>query len=109
MKRFLCCSILVALLVAGTMIVNAGINFSNSTSSSDEAVITLASSASSYTITCYRFSQYSKARCRGEYDPDSKTLTVHGETYRVQKNPYYGDGSKEGEYQYKAGPYYFDL
>ena len=66
-------------------------------------------SSSSYSIICYKLSTNATARCKGTYDSDANTLTVHGNTYRVRVNPRYGDGTKYGNYYYVAGDYYFDL
>ena len=99
----MCIAVVAGMLIAGTMVATA------KSASPTTAEMSIASASSSYTITCYKFSEHATARCKGEYDPNSNTLTVHGDTYRVQDNPYYGDGSKRGAYQYKAGPYFFDL
>jgi len=111
MKKILSCSIIATLLVIGTMVANAGINFSNSTSS-DEVTLALASS-SSYRITCYELRRqsfgWSTITRHGTYDEDEGTLTVEGHTYTVYANPAYREDSTPGRYKYKAGPYYFNL
>ena len=53
-----------------------------------------------------------KARTTGNYDSDENTITVHGSTYRVQDNPYYGESDDGGRGSYSkvaGGKYYFNL
>lgn len=64
---------------------------------------------STYTVSCTRFTNVGTATTRGVYDPDSNTITIHGETYRVRSNPYEGDGTKRGRFSHMAGEWFFNL
>lgn len=66
-------------------------------------------SSSTYSVTCVKFSGNVTVKTTGEYDPDSETITIKGNTYTVRKNPYHGDGTKRGDYSHMAGEYFFNL
>ncbi len=46
---------------------------------------------------------------KGYYDEDEEMLYVGKESYRVRRNPRYGDGTRFGKYPYCAGDFYFYL
>ena len=46
---------------------------------------------------------------KGYYDEDEELLYVGKESYRVRRNPRYGDGTRFGKYPYCAGEFYFYL
>ena len=86
---------------------STSVTTANVNETSDQEI--LLASSSTRTVPCVKFNGNITIRTQGHYDPDDNTITIAGNTYSVRKNPYYGDGSKRGEYYYKAGDYYFDL
>ncbi len=72
----------------------------------------IANAQKSHTITCYRLNRlrsgWSKVTKHGSYNAEDKILFVENEKFYVRENPYYGEDSTPGQYQYKAGPYYFN-
>lgn len=72
----------------------------------------IANAQKAYAVTCYRLNQlksgWSKVTKHGNYNVEDKILIVENEKFQVCVNPYYGDDSTPGQYQYKAGPYYFN-
>lgn len=72
----------------------------------------IANAQKSHEITCYRLNRlksgWSKVTKHGSYNVDDKILVVENEKFQVCVNPYYGEDSTPGQYQYKAGPYYFN-
>ena len=72
----------------------------------------IANAQKSHTITCYKLNRLksgcSKVTKHGSYNPEDKILFVENERFHAVENPYYGEDSTPGQYQYKAGPYYFN-
>lgn len=72
----------------------------------------IANAQKSHAITCYRLNRlrsgWSKVTKHGNYNAEDKILFVENEKFYVSENPHYGEDSTPGQYQYKAGPYYFN-
>lgn len=72
----------------------------------------IANAQKSHMIVCYRLNRirsgWSKVTKHGYYNIEDGILMVDNERFSVEKNPYYGEKSTPGSYQYKAGPYYFN-
>lgn len=72
----------------------------------------IANAQKSHTITCYRLNRlrsgWSKVTKHGSYNAENRILFVENEKFYASENPYYGEDSTPGQYQYKAGPYYFN-
>ncbi len=72
----------------------------------------IANAQKSHAITCYRLNRlrsgWSKVTKHGSYNAEDRILFVENEKFNVSENPYYGEDSTPGQYQYKAGPYYFN-
>ena len=72
------------------------------------------SEVSAYTITVYMIKNSGNVvvatKKSASYNSDNNTITVDGNTYRVQENSQYGKEGKRGAYRYVAGEvYYFNL
>lgn len=99
----------IAFIAMGSML-NAA-NSKNTNTTSPEMV------QSGYSITVMKIEKRSnggwiKAKSTANYNSDENTITVHGSTYRVQDNPYYGEDDEGGRGNYSkvaGGKYYFNL
>ena len=108
MKKIFLALITIAFFVMGSMLNAANTSVVNSIS--PEMI------QSSYSITVMKIKKtgrvWIKAKSTGNYNSENNTITVHGSTYRVQDNPYYGeeDAGGRGNYSKVAGGiYYFNL
>lgn len=106
MKRFF---------VVLSIILSANMAFSPSSFAGKTAAkIEMAGEISAYTITVYMIknsgSVVISTKKSASYDSDNNTITVDGNTYRIQENSQYGKEGKKGAYRYVAGGiYYFNL
>ena len=107
MKKLLLCLLTVAGPALFCSFKQANVSNLNLNGNNNEEVV-LAKSTT-WKVSCVKFSDGLTIRTEGHYDPDTNTIKIAGKTYRVQENPYYGDGTKRGKYNYRAGDYFFDL
>ncbi len=109
MKKMFFAIVAIALIAMGSMLNAAN---SESTNTTYPEMV-----QSGYSVTVMKIERRSsggwiKAKTTGNYNSDENTITVHGSTYRVQDNPFYGESDDAGRGSYSkvaGGKFYFNL
>lgn len=89
------------------------VNVLNVNSLTTSPTLSQLESSKTYNVKVYKFSGKNGHIRVGPtdaiYDSSEELLYVRDEVFRVRENPYYGDDSKYGSFEYCAGPYYFNF